>query len=398
MEDVMSMFAGIDWGGAHHQLAIVDDVGDVKVNQRFAHTSDGVDELLAVLDALGTATPVAIERSEGILVEALQLAGHLVFPVSPRVSARARERYQAAARKDDRFDAFVLADTLRHEHGRWRPLAIPSPTLAELRVLVRDRRRILENQRGVESQLRSALEAYHPAAVKLFSSVDRSITLAFVRDYPTPEMATRVGSARMQRFLDRHGYTGRVPAEVLVDRLRTHLLTASAGSVEGHRFGALALVDQLDLLNRQLKAFDAHLADVFAAHPDSAIFASFPAAGPVIAASLLAEIGEDRDRLPTVEVLLAEAGLAPVTHSSGKVTRVRLRRACNLRLRDTFNWWAYTLKRIDEPSRVTYLAALDRGQHSHRALRTIGARWARILWGCWRDHTTYDPDRRTATL
>ena len=85
-----------------------------------------------------------------------------------------------------------------------------------------------------------------------------------------------------------------------------------------------------------------------------------------------------------------------MTHASGKVTRVRLRRACNLRLRDTFNWWAYTLKRIDEPSRVTYLAALDRGQHSHRALRTIGARWARILWRCWQDHTTYDPGRRAA--
>jgi transposase len=316
--------------------------------------------------------------------------------VSPRVSARARERYQAAARKDDRFDAFVLADTLRHEHARWRPLAVPSPTLAELRVLVRDRRRILETQRAVESQLRSALDAYHPAAAKLFSSVDRSITLAFVRDYPTPESARRIGPARMQRFLDRHGYTGRVPAEILLDRLRTHLLTATAGSVEGHRFGALALADQLDLLNRQLKTFDVRIADVFAAHPDSSIFASFPAAGPVIAASLLAEIGEDRHRLPTVDVLLAEAGLAPVTHASGKVTRVRLRRACNLRLRDTFNWWAYTLKRIDEPSRLTYLAALDRGQHSHRALRTIGARWARILWRCWQDHTIYDPDRRAA--
>lgn len=38
--------------------------------------------------------PVAIERCEGILVEALQVNGYPLFPVSPRVSARARERYQ----------------------------------------------------------------------------------------------------------------------------------------------------------------------------------------------------------------------------------------------------------------------------------------------------------------
>ena len=104
-----------------------------------------------------------------------------------------------------------------------------------------------------------------------------------------------------------------------------------------------------------------------------------------------------RDRFPTFDVLLAETGLAPVTLASGKVTRVRFRRACNTRLRDTFNCWAYTLKRIDQSSRATYLAALQRGQHSHRALRTISARWARIVWRCWHDHTTFDPDRLTGT-
>ncbi len=50
-----------------------------------------------------------------------------VFPVSPRIAARARERYKVASVKDDRFDAFVLADTLRHEHAHWRPLAVAVP-------------------------------------------------------------------------------------------------------------------------------------------------------------------------------------------------------------------------------------------------------------------------------
>ena len=390
----MSRFAGVDWGGARHQLAVVDVEGRVVLNERFAHDRGGLDALLDALAGAGRATPVAIERSEGIVVNELQAKGHPVFPVSPRVAARARERYQAAARKDDRFDAFVLADTLRFEHGRWRPLAVSSPVLAELRVLVRDRRRVLEGQQAVEAQLRATLEAYHPAAAHLFSSVDRAITLAFVRDYPTPETASRVGERRMQGLLDRHGYTGRVPAAALVERLRSHLLAATPGSIEGHRFSALALVDQLELMNRQLKTFDLRIAEVFAVHPDAAIFASFPAAGPVISASLLAEIGEDRQRFPTVDVLLAEAGLAPVTLASGKVTRVRFRRACNTRLRDSFNWWAYTLKRIDEPSRASYLAALERGQHSHRALRTIGARWGRILWRCWQDGVPFDPARR----
>jgi hypothetical protein len=39
----------------------------------------------------------------------------------------------------DAFDAFLLADSLRHEHRHWRPLGPPSPLLAELRALTRDR-------------------------------------------------------------------------------------------------------------------------------------------------------------------------------------------------------------------------------------------------------------------
>ncbi len=79
--------------------------------------------------------PIAIERSEGLLVEHLQATGHAVFPVSPRISVRARERYKFASVKDDRFDAFVLADTLRHEHDNWRVLPVPSPLLAEIKAL-----------------------------------------------------------------------------------------------------------------------------------------------------------------------------------------------------------------------------------------------------------------------
>lgn len=394
------MFAGIDWGGERHQLALVDGVGQQLVNRAFAHNVTGLSDLVAELHRQGggQAIPIAIERSEGILVELLHKHGHDVYPVSPRVSARARDRYQAAVRKDDKFDAFVLADTLRLDIRRWRPLPIESAGLAELRVLVRDRRRTLGTQQAVEAQLRAALDAYHPAAGRLFSSVDRAITLAFVRAYPTPAAASRVGPERMQRFLTRNGYTGRVPAATLVERLRAGLMESGQGSTCGHSHGALILVDQLELLNRQLKAFEVRIAEVFSTHPDAGIFSSFPAAGPTIAPALLAEIGEDRRRFPTVATLLAEAGLAPVTLASGKVTRVRFRRACNTRLRDTFNWWAYTLKRVDPATRSSYLAALDRGQHAHRALRGVGSKWGRVLWRCWQDGVTYDPEHSRSRI
>jgi hypothetical protein len=46
------------------------------------------------------------------LVETLQAQGLRLFCVSPKMSARARERYRLAPIKSDLFDAFVLDDSL----------------------------------------------------------------------------------------------------------------------------------------------------------------------------------------------------------------------------------------------------------------------------------------------
>lgn len=102
----------------------------------------------------------------------------------------------------------------------------------------------------------------------------------------------------MARFCARIGYSGRVPASVLVERVRANLLTASDGNVAGHRFAALHLADQLELFNNQLRSYNRRISELLPQHPDHQIFTSFPAAGRVIAAELLAEIGEDRDRYP----------------------------------------------------------------------------------------------------
>ncbi len=84
---------------------------------------------------------------------------------------------------------------------------MPSPLLAELRALTRDRERLVWNQRDTENQLRAIVMAYHPAVLELFSSLDRGISLAFLRDYPD----TRAGRA------DRHRADGSVllPARLL---------------------------------------------------------------------------------------------------------------------------------------------------------------------------------------
>ena len=70
---------------------------------------------------------VAIERPDGPVVDALLDAGLTVVVISPNQVKNLRGRYGSAGNKDDRFDAFVLADTLRTDRARLRPLIPDSP-------------------------------------------------------------------------------------------------------------------------------------------------------------------------------------------------------------------------------------------------------------------------------
>lgn len=387
----LEVFAGLDWGGSFHQLCLLDGHGQVLRQQRVTHDISGFAELDRLLNSHPGRLRLAIERAEGLLIEHLHARGVEVFCVSPKISSRARERYRLAATKSDAFDAFVLADTLRHEHTHWRALSPPSSLLAELRAISRDRDRVVIAQQATENRLRAVLNAYHPAPLHLFSTLDRDITLDFVTDYPTPEQAARVGTTRMQGFCRRHGYSGRTDPAVLVDRLRPHLLTAGEGTVAGKAFSAQLFTDQLRLLNSHLRAYNKRLDELLAAHPDTPIFTSFPGIGPVIAATLISEMGEDRTRFPGPGSLLAESGLAPVTRASGRTRQVRFRYAANRRMRHMIDWWAFVATREDDWSRHVYDAGRARGQGKYRALRGLGSRWTRILWRCWTDHIPYDP-------
>lgn len=200
----------------------------------------------------------------------------------------------------------------------------------------------------------------------------------------------------MAGFLRRNGYTGRVPAQVLAERMRANLLSGSAGTVAGKTHSAKTFAHLLGAMNEALAEFDDAIASVVAEHPDAPIFASLPGVGPILTAVLLAEIGEDRGRYPAPQVLLAESGLAPVTRSSGRSHGVRFRYAANTRLREAAMWWAFNSLKTSPWAAAAFREARDqRGQRYHRALRGLAARWMRVAWRCWQSRTIYEPSRHT---
>jgi hypothetical protein len=101
--------------------------------------AEGLRGLIRRLSKIGV-TEVAIERPDGPVVDALLTAALTVVMISPNQLKNLRSRYGSAGNKDDRFDAYVLADTLRTDRHRLRPLTPDSPDTVTLRQLCRSRK------------------------------------------------------------------------------------------------------------------------------------------------------------------------------------------------------------------------------------------------------------------
>lgn len=107
-------------------MSIVDARGREVRRATIEHNAAGLRELLELLSRAG-AREVAIERPDGPVVDTLLEAGITVVVISPNQLKNLRGRYGSAGNKDDRFDAFVLADTLRTDRSRLRPLLPDTP-------------------------------------------------------------------------------------------------------------------------------------------------------------------------------------------------------------------------------------------------------------------------------
>src|SRR3954454_18446240 len=127
-------FAGVDWASADHAVCVIDAAGTVLWRHTVSHSRAGLARLTARLAELGV-TRIGIERPDGPVVQALLDAGLRVAVVPPRQVKNLRSRHTRAG-KDDRFDAYVLADAMRTDGHRFTDLTRDSAATIGLRALV----------------------------------------------------------------------------------------------------------------------------------------------------------------------------------------------------------------------------------------------------------------------
>ena len=387
--------AGVDWAKDDHAVCVVDSDGEVLVRFAVEHTAAGLKHLIARLLKTGV-SEVGIERGDGPVVEALLAAGLVVLVIAPNQLKNLRSRYGSAGNKDDRYDAYVLADVVRTDRRRLTPLTRSTPATIALRSSVRSRRDMVEHRVAAANQLRSHLQIVFPGVVGLFADLDSQISLAFLERFTTQAKADWLTPARLGAWLAKIGYSGKVAPEILYQRLIAAPRGTTDVDAEAHATTTLAFVAVLRTLSTQIATLADSIVEQLEIHPDAHIVKSLPRAGTLRAARLLAEIGDARGRFPTAESLACLAGVAPSTRQSGKVKAVTFRWSADKQLRDALCDFAGDCRRASPWAEDLYQRARARGHDHPHAVRILGRAWANVIWRCWQNGVAYDPDRHNA--
>lgn len=389
-------FVGIDWASRAHELCVVDEHGAVVERFGFPHSERGIGTALARLAQLAPPSelPVAIERPDGLLVDRLLEAGHEVVPIHANAFHAARPRWEGAGAKSDPGDAYRLADLLRTDRHRLRPLRPLDRATRELRALVRLRDDHLKARVAATNQLQALLGQHWPGAAAIFGRLDSEIALDFLERYPTPESTARLGEARLAAFLRRHSYSGRrSPAELLA-RLRR--APRPACTLDPNVVGELvqAQVRLLHTLLASIADLERAIAASLEQHAKAPLLKPLPRVGTISLGQLVAEVGPLLERTSSADEAAALCGAVPITKRSGQQRGVCFRYASNAKARKALTIWADNSRRASPWAERIYRDARARGCRHPHAVRILARAWLRVIWACWHTNTPYDPARR----
>jgi transposase len=409
-------FVGVDWGSAEHAVCLLDDTGKKLGERVFKHDGGALAEMCAwLLETSGAKEPsalhVAIETPHGPVVETMLERGMVVHSINPKQLDRFRDRFSVAGAKDDRLDAYVLADALRTDQRKFRVLAIDHPLIIEIRESSRIHADLVEERTRLSNRFRGLLLRYYPQFLELEGDeIAHDSFLSLFELLPTPAAARHAKEATVAKRL-KELRIRRFDAKHVLATLRKKSLTVAPGTTEAVKAHVSVIIERLHLVNRQLENAEMRL-DTLAAtlaseedaspgqkseQHDVAILQSLPGVGRVVLAILLAEAWRllaARD----YHALRKLSGVAPVTRNSGKrsgaQSNVGMRRACNARLREAVFHWARSASQNEPKSQLAYQALRRRGKSYGAALRSVGDRLLRMACAMLRERTAYDPARR----
>lgn len=385
---------GIDIGGRSHAVARCRN-GLTKADREVLRVSQSRAGF-AGLDAW-------LERQpEPVTLVMMESSGHYWMPLASHLRRRdmavavvnpLAAKYFAKSRlgrtKSDPADARSLA-----EMGMRDAPAIREPLDgAELRQAARFAMTLVAEQAKVCQRLIRLVALGFPELGELFDDPTCRTAREVLRIAPTAQAATRRRATTLANANAGPGHRrlGQAKAKrlqaVAADSIAVPELEAEVAFEVG------LLLDQYDLLERQIEAADRRVASLLDGETARRL-RTIPAVGPAIAATFMAEIG-DISRFSDFDQLLAFAGVHPAERSSGRKgsnpeTAWHMSKAGNSHLRAAAYRMAVVGIQHNPVIRAHYERKRAAGKSKMNALGHCMRKALSLVWGVWRNGRDFD--------
>jgi transposase len=297
------------------------------------------------------------------------LDGHVTL-----VLANAMHIRNVPGRKSDMNDATWIADLLAH--GLIRSSFVPPAPIQALRDLTRTRKQLVGEIARHTLRIQKTLEDANLKLTQVMSDIlgasGRAILTALVAGETDPERLADLTRGRLK-----------ASRAALVDALHGRV-------TEHHRFMIHLHLTQIDALDAAVATIEARIGDALGPFRAAvSLLTTMPGLSDTTARVLIAEIGIDMTRFPTVGHLISWAGLCPrLDESAGKRRSTRTRRSAPwLKTTLTTAAWAAT-RRQDSYLRAQFLRIKSR-RGAKKAILAVASSMLSAAYVMLRDGVEY---------
>jgi hypothetical protein len=292
--------------------------------------------------------------------------------------------------KTDEIDAFSLADILRTDIHKHKPIIYSSREVQRLQILCNEYEKLLKDKNLLEAQLQDILNKYFPVMLTLFNTNSCKILFRLVPQISTYTKLKSLSLAEFSAIMRANRY--RFPK-----RIETMYTTIQESDYhefdlydETYSHTATALCEAILLFDEHIETIVKEMEQITHAHRLGEIFTSIPGSGKIMSAKLLALMGDNKSAYRTASEVQAYSGVAPIIKRSGKKSRTIFRFSCNKDFRDTLTWFAFCSMRWCPWARAFYERKKLEGKRHFQACRLLAFKWLRIIYVLWQREELYD--------
>ena len=385
---------GLDWADVKHDYCLRDEFSQKIEYGVFKHSPASINKWALELKDRFNNQPVAIclELKSGPIVSCLLKHDFIsLFFVVPQALANYRKIFAQSGAKDDPTDAFLQLDYLTKHFSDLQEVKLDQQNTRMLDQLTIHRKSFVDEKVRIVSRVIAALKSYYPLILDVFSDLDTMLFCDFIERWPNFSKLKGAKQEKLTSFFKSHrsGRTDLINQRIdLIHRAIS--LTNDEAVINPQQRYVLGQINLLKSLLKTIKSYDSEITSIFKQHEDHDIFASFPGAGEHLAPRLLAAFGTDRSAFSNAEEVQKCSGIAPVLVRSGKKSCVHWRFKCSKFLRQSFVEFANQSIRLSFWAKTFYEQNREKGKSHQATLRALAFKWIRIMYYCWKNHTTYD--------